>query len=110
MIGSYNDLYETVLSAVESYSKEDESAEIVFEKNDNGTCSMTNKLNGSKFVLMFARYGDEYKVGFALYVTDAYGGMKDPEWIEDIFNHEFDEKFIHILIAEHLVKSVESNW
>ncbi|HHS99707.1 MAG TPA: hypothetical protein ENK73_02515, partial [Thiomicrospira sp.] len=65
MIESYNDLYTTIESAIAEYSKTDGAVEIVFEKNDNGTCTIKNKVTGKKFVMMFAKFGDEYKVGFA---------------------------------------------
>lgn len=110
MIESYNDLYESVSSAVDSFMKKNESAELVFGKSENGTCFVTNKQNGNKLVFMFARYADEYKVGFAFYVPDELGGMGNPEWIEDTFSHEFDQKFIHILIEDHLLQTFEQDW
>jgi hypothetical protein len=111
VIESYEDLYETVTSVIDVYSKEEGAAEIVFGKNENGTCTMTNKQNGNKFVLMFARYGDEYKVGFAFYVTDAYGGKRNsPEWVQDSFSREFDDNFIRILIDDHLLNEYKTDW
>ena len=111
MIESYDDLYQTVSSSVESFLKQDESAEIVVERKENGTTSMTNKKNGNKLVLMLGRYSDEYKVGFAFFVTDQYGkASNNPEWIEDVFNHEFDEKFVYVLITEHLLQTAAADW
>lgn len=110
MIESYDDLYAVVTSAIDEYSKQDDAVEIDFIKNENGTCELKNKENGKKFVLMFARFGDEYKVGFAFYEPDQYGGFRDPEWIEDIFNHEFDQTFAMTLITEHLLDSEDSDW
>lgn len=109
MIESYNDLYTTIESAIAEYSKTDGAVEIVFEKNDNGTCTIKNKVTGKKFVMMFAKFGDEYKVGFAYYEPDAYGAAPNPEWIEDIFNHEFDTRFVNTLITEHLVPEGEDD-
>ena len=103
MIQSYDDLYTTIESSIEQYSKTEDSVEMVFQKNDNGTCVMMNKANRKKFVFMFAKFGDEYKVGFALYIPDAYGAAPNPEWIEDIFHNEFDTRFVQTLITEHLI-------
>jgi hypothetical protein len=112
VIENYNDLYTTLESAIEEYSKEEGAVEVAFKKNENGTCTVTNKENGNHFVFMFAQFGDEYKVGFAFYVPDQYGGVKEPEWIEDIFNHEFDQRFVLTLITEHLTSQTqqESDW
>ena len=111
MIESYDDLYEAVTSAIDSFKKKNESVEIIFGKNENGTCFISNKQNGNKMVLMFARYGKEFKVGYAFYATDAYGGMSSgPAWVQDSFSHSFDEDFIHILIVDHLMKEYNSNW
>lgn len=109
MIENYDDLYATVQSAIDAYLKQDEAAEIVFQKNDNNTCEIKNKQNGKKLVMMFARMSDEYKVGFAFYEPDAYGGFSNPEWIDDIGHGEFDEKFAVTLIDEHLVNSTSSS-
>ncbi|WP_319379813.1 hypothetical protein [Thiomicrorhabdus sp.] len=112
MIQSYQDLYTTVQSAMAEYAKDEESAEIVFKSSDNGTCELKNKVNSKKFVLMFARYGDEYKVGYAYFEPDAYGGFGNPEWIEDISNDEFTPKFVVTLIKEHLLEDsvAPSDW
>lgn len=103
MIQSYDDLYAAVLSALDDYSKQKGAVEIVFSQNDNGTCEFKHKANGKKFVLMFARFGDEYKVGYAFYEPDPYGGYADPEWIDDCLHDEFDQKFVTTLIEEHLL-------
>lgn len=103
MIENYDDLYVTIQAAIEAYSQTEGAAEIVFTKNDNATCEMKNTKTGHKFVLMFARFGDEFKVGFAFYEPDPYGGTRSPEWVEDIFNHEFDAAFATTLITEHLI-------
>lgn len=109
MIQNYDDLYATVLSAIETYSTLEGAIEVTFEKNDNGTCKIKNQKNGKHFVLMFAKFGDEYKVGFAYYEPDAYGAAPNPEWIEDIFNNEFDERFVITLITEHLAADGSSD-
>jgi len=103
VIQNYDDLYKTIESSMESYLKSEGAVEMAFKKNDNKTCTLTNKQNGKHFVFMFAKFGDEYKVGFAYYVPDQYGAAKSPEWIEDIFNHEFDIQFVYTLINEHLL-------
>jgi hypothetical protein len=111
VIENYDDLYATVQSAIDAYLKQDEAAEIVFQKNDNNTCEIKNKQNGKKLVMMFARMSDEYKVGFAFYEPDAYGGFSNPEWIDDIGHSEFDEKFALTLIDQHLVRPTPaSDW
>jgi len=111
VIESYNELYEAVTSAIDSYMKKNESSEIIFGKNENESCFISNKQNGNKLVFMFARYGEEFKVGFALYVTDPYGGMSSgPEWVQDSFSHCFTEEFIHILIDDHLIKEYKQDW
>lgn len=110
MIESYDDLYQILQTAIDKYSQTEGAEEIVFIKNENGTCEMKNQQSGKKFVMMFARFGDEFKVGFAFYEPAPYGGTGTPEWIEDIFNHEFDENFAETLITEHLVGSDDSDW
>ena len=112
MIQTYDDLYKTIESSIEHYSKTPDAMEMAFKKNDNKTCTLTNKRNGKYFVFMFAQFGHEYKVGFAYYVPDQYGGAKSPEWIEDIFNHEFNGQFVYTLINEHLVHdgTDDSGW
>ncbi|MBF6056719.1 MULTISPECIES: hypothetical protein [Thiomicrorhabdus] len=112
MIQSYDDLYITVQSAMAEYAKGEDAAEIVFKTNDNGTCELKNKANSKKFILMFARYGDEYKVGYAYFEPDAYGGFSNPEWIEDISHDEFTPKFVITLINEHLLENgvAPSDW
>lgn len=111
MIESYDELYAALTSAVDSYMEKNTSSELVFGKNENGTCFISNKQNGNKLVFMFARYADEFKVGFAFYVTDAYGGMSSgPEWVQDSFSHCVTEEFIHIMIDDHLLKEYSSNW
>lgn len=103
MIQSYDDLYGTVLSALDTYAAQEGAVEIVYSQNDNGTCEIKCKQNNKKFVLMFARMSDEYKVGFAFYEPDPYGGFANPEWIDDINHDEFDQKYVITLINEHLV-------
>jgi hypothetical protein len=92
-----------VNATVEAYSKEEGNPLLKYEKNDNGSCSMINTQNRKKFVLMFAQFADEFKVGFAYYEPDEYGAVKEPEWVEDIFNYEFDEVYLRRLISEHLI-------
>lgn len=104
MIESYEDLYKTVQAGIATYQEAaEEVANVEFVKNDNGTCSMINKDNGKKFVLMFARFGDEYKVGFAFYEPAPFGGEGDVEWIEDLTSEEFTEQSVQTLITEHLI-------
>lgn len=38
--------------------------------------------------------GEEYKIGYAYYP----GGMREPEWIDDVDADNFTEKFAHQLI------------
>jgi hypothetical protein len=102
VIQSYEDLYDTVLSALDEYSKQDGAVEVVFQKNENSTCEIKSKQNNKKFVFMFARMSEEYKVGFAFYEPDPYGGFSNPDWIEDISHDEFNQKFVITLISEHL--------
>lgn len=103
MIESYDDLYKTLQSAIDRYSEMDNAEKIDFIKNENATCELKHSVSGKKFVLMYARFGDEYKVGFAFYEPDANGGVNNPEWIEDINSDEFDENFVITLMTEHFV-------
>jgi hypothetical protein len=106
MIESYADLYALVEATTDEYNQN--NADILsYQVNDNATCEVGNKQTRSKFVFMFARFGDEYKVGFAFYQPDELGGIRDPEWIEDVFNDEFDATFMKTLINEHLVISTD---
>lgn len=103
MIQSYDDLYQTVEAVVAEFEPQEGTTEIVFSKNENATCEIKNKANNKKFVLMFARFGDEYKVGFAFYEPDPYGGFTNPEWIDDLSHEDFDQNYVKNLINEHLI-------
>ncbi len=99
MIETYDDLHKLVTSEIEKYVKENEQASIKFVADENGSCVMMNNSNGNKFKFMLARFGDEYKVGFALFE----GYQPQPVWIDDVLSSSFDEKFMNTLITEHLV-------
>lgn len=103
MVKSYDDVYKVVEAAVNAYMQKQDSTEIAFEINDNGSCTIVNKQNRKKFVLMFAQFADEFKVGFAFYEPDELGNIDSPEWIEDTFNYDFNGKFVTTLITEHLI-------
>jgi hypothetical protein len=100
MVQTYQDLHELVSSVVDRFLATDAEATIAFEIEENGLCSMTNKRNGNKFKFMFARFGDEYKVGFAFF--EAY--QPQPVWIDDVLNTNFDVGFVNTLITEHLIE------
>jgi hypothetical protein len=99
VIETYDDLHKLVTSEIEKYVKENQQASIKFEVSDNGSCVMQNNSNGNKFKFMLARFGDEYKVGFAMFE----GYQPQPVWIDDVLSSSFDENFMNTLITEHLV-------
>ena len=99
MIKTHEDLHQLVSTEIERYLAEHPEASITFEVAENNSCSMKNTQNDHKFVFLFARFGDEYKVGFALYK----GYDPNPCWIDDIEHEGFDQNFMQILIKEHLI-------
>lgn len=99
MVESYEDLHQLVSLEIENYLAQHEGASIKFEVAENGSCSMSNTENNNKFVFMFARFGDEHKVGFAFYE----GFDPNPCWIDDVSNDGFDKNFMQTLITEHLM-------
>ena len=99
MINTYAKLHQTVSSAIETYLKENEEKTINFEIADNGACSMLYPENGNKFTFMLAKFSEEFKVGFAFFEA----GEKQPDWLDDVFNTEFNEAFVINLINEHLL-------
>lgn len=103
LIINYEDLYQLVNKVVDQFTQSESCKdELSFSIHANTSCEVKNKNNGKKLVLMLGRFGDEYKVGFALYQPDSYGAYAQPEWIEDIFNYNFDETFMTTLMTEHL--------
>lgn len=106
MVKSFQDLHDLVRSEIERYLAENPEASISFSIADNGSCTMLNELNKNKFVFMFARFGKEYKVGFAFY--EGAGFNRDPVWIDDIEDSGFDENFMRTLITEHLILDTQT--
>ncbi|MDG6778129.1 hypothetical protein QCB44_05365 [Thiomicrorhabdus sp. zzn3] len=99
MIETYNDLHKLITSEIEQYLQNNDQVSIKFEIADNGSCVMQNNSNGNKFKFMLARFGDEYKVGFAFF--EEY--QPQPVWLDDVLSSSFDENFVKTLICEHLV-------
>ncbi|RUM91316.1 MAG: hypothetical protein DSZ27_06685 [Thiomicrospira sp.] len=99
MVESYEELHQLISSEIENYLAQHEDASIKFDIAENGSCSMSNTENSNKFVFMFARFGEEYKVGFAFYE----GFDPNPCWIDDVSNDGFDSNFVQTLIVEHLM-------
>ncbi|QKI89989.1 hypothetical protein [Thiomicrorhabdus xiamenensis] len=100
MIQTYEQLHQLIATQLQNYmAQEDTSATFSFESEENGSCTVSNKSNGIKFKFMLAKFGDEYKVGFAMFE----GYQPQPVWIDDILSSNFDENFVDTLINEHLV-------
>lgn len=99
MIQNYDELHQTVSTAIEEFLQSNDDAKIEFEIADNGSCSMTNQINGNKMSFMLAKFGNEFKVGYAFFEKDE----QQPDWLDDVFNTEFDGKFVINLITEQLL-------
>lgn len=99
MIQTYEQLHQTVEKAVNKYLQADDEAKISFDIADNGSCAMTNQANGNKLSFMLAKFGNEFKVGYAFFEKDE----PQPDWLDDVFNTEFDENFVTNLITEQLL-------
>ncbi|QCU90054.1 hypothetical protein [Thiomicrorhabdus sediminis] len=106
MIQTFDDLHQLIQSQIEKYKAEDAEASIKFEIADNGSCTMYNNSNGSKFKFMLAKFGDEYKVGFAMFD----GQQPSPIWIDDVLSGNFDENFAYTLIKDHLMAPPEPSY
>lgn len=105
MITTYEQLHQLISKQLDKYLQQAENKEgFLFEVEDNGSCTMTNKNNGVKFKFMLAKYEDEYKVGFAMFE----GYNPNPIWIDDLLSSNFDENFVDILIDEHFIPEPES--
>lgn len=102
MIHNNEELYNTVQAAVEAYRNEHENANIELKPEPNGRFAMVNNDTGFKFVFMFAKFGDEYKVGFAFYTCNALKHY-EVDWIDDVFHDEFNEAYVTELIDTHLM-------
>lgn len=99
MVQTYEELHEQVSSVLGRFLASDNQAAITFNIEESGLCALKNQSNGNQFKFMLARFGDEYKVGFAFF--EAY--QPQPVWIDDVLNANFDEGFINTLITEHLI-------
>ena len=99
MIQSYQELHDTVAGAISKYLADNAQQKIEFEVLDNGSCTMTNLINGNKLSFILAKFGNEFKVGFAFFEKDEL----QPDWFDDAFNTEFDEQFVINLITEQLL-------
>jgi hypothetical protein len=99
MIQSYEDLYQQIESAIETYQKTNSDVSMRTEVADNKSCALINNATGDKVVFMLAKFGDTLKVGYAYFRR----GLRQPEWIDDAYIDGFDEKFILTLIEEQLL-------
>lgn len=105
MIQNYEQLHQLITKAFNNYiEKSDIEAQLTFQIEDSGIVIINNKTNGRTFKFMLAKFGEEYKVGFAL--IEQY--QPKPEWIDDILSSNFDENFIISLFDAHLVSTEES--
>jgi hypothetical protein len=104
MIENYTDLHQLIASAMDTYAQSDESVSLDFEVAENQTCAMIDQSSGNKIIFMLAKFGDEFKVGYAYFSK----GEREPEWIDDTFTDEFDENYVLELIKEHIVGA--SDW
>lgn len=99
MIQTYEELHETVSTAIDEFLLENPNEGIDFEILENGSCAMTNQTNGNKISFILAKFGNEFKVGFAFFEK----GEVQPDWFDDAFNTEFDQQFVTNLITEQLL-------
>lgn len=99
MIQGYDDLYQHIESATETYQKTNSEVSIRTEIADNKSCVLINNATGDKVVFMLAKFGDTLKVGYAYFRR----GLRQPEWIDDAYVDGFDEQFVLILIEEQLL-------
>ncbi|KUJ72890.1 hypothetical protein [Thiomicrospira sp. WB1] len=106
MVRSYQDLHAIVQQAQSEYSKEHTEASIAFDVPDDmpeGACALANSDNRKKAVFILARFGEEYKVGYALYEPDELSKLQ-PVHLADVNHDEFDAAFVIHLIDEFLVE------
>ena len=99
VITTYEGLHQTVKAGLEAFLAGRPDCHIGFEIADNGACAMTNSDNGNKLSFMLAKFGDEFKVGFAFFEK----GEAQPDWFDDAYNTEFDQQFVLNLIKEQLM-------
>ncbi len=99
MVQTFDQLHQTVSTAISQFLESNAETSIDFVIADNGSCSMTNHTNGNKISFMLAKFGSEFKIGFAFFEKDE----EQPDWLDDTFNTEFDEKFVTNLITEQLL-------
>ena len=105
MVQSYEALHAIVQQAQSEYSEEHTGASIAFEiPNDmpKGACALVNAANRKKAVFILARFGDEFKVGYALYEPDELSKLQ-PVHLADVNHDEFDLTFVTRLMNEYLL-------
>lgn len=105
MVNSYEALHAIVQQAQSEYSKEHTEASIAFEVPKDmpeGACALVNMTNRKKAVFILARFGDEYKVGYALYEPDELSKLQ-PVHLADVNHDEFDVSLVARLMKEYLL-------
>lgn len=100
MVKTYSELHRVVSAAIDSFLTENQDKEIAFSVADNGACSMVYAGNGNKMTFLLAKFAEEYKVGYAFFEA----GEAQPDWLDDVYNTEFDEAFVLNLINDQLLE------
>lgn len=95
MIETYEDLYAVVNQAMTEKPVEDVSMNIA----ENQSCQLIHTPSGRKMVLMLARLGDEYRVGFGYFEA----GQKQALWVDDVIAQGVTSSFISRLIESNLI-------
>jgi hypothetical protein len=97
MIETYDELYAVVDQAFAEHGYQDIRKEIA----DNQSCQLTHTPSGRKVVLMLARLGEEFRVGFAFFQA----GQRQADWIDDVVATGVSPSFIHQLIESNLLNA-----
>ncbi|MDR9497919.1 MAG: hypothetical protein RI556_01985 [Hydrogenovibrio sp.] len=106
MVNSYEALHAIVQQALSDFADDHSEAAIAFEipkDMPEGACALANAVNRKKAVFILARFGDEYKVGYALYEPDELSKLQ-PVHLADVNHDEFDAVFVIRLIEDFLIE------
>jgi hypothetical protein len=106
MVNSYEALHAIVQQAQSEHAEHHPETSMAFDipkDMPEGACALINAANRKKAVFILARFGEEYKVGYALYEPDELSKLQ-PVHLADVNHDEFDAAFVTHLIQEFLLE------